>query len=430
MSLEKILVCLLDALFQASASAIIIFKLIGEQKNSNKLKFFILMYLYLIICFLFIPNHLRIVIYTFFTSIAIYFVLKISDKKILLYSFSSGIIVSISEIVISIILVLVGISSEKLVNDDLYNLIANLFISLTAIVIINIKFVYLAIVKILNLFDTKKQLVKYFYVFILLIYLVSLKNGFEFLKESNYYVNTLFVISSVIVLIIILKSEIKYDQITNENKQMLNYVTKYEKIITEQGKANHEFKNQLMVIRCYAQTNSSKLIGYIDSIVDDIKKTHSSYLVSNLNKFPDGGIKGLLYYKLSVMEDENIKYDINVEVGIKSKLKNLDILMYKNITKILGVLLDNAIDASKKSENRKIIIEVVKENEYIKFKLSNTYKGRIDVSKVGTGYTTKGNGHGFGLKLVQDIINENNQLNIERYLEDNYFVSVLNIRIL
>ena len=55
----------------------------------------------------------------------------------------------------------------------------------------------------------------------------------------------------------------------------------------------------------------NKIIDYIDEVVEDSNKAGSSYLISQLNNFPDGGIKGLLYYKLSIMEDENINYTIN-----------------------------------------------------------------------------------------------------------------------
>lgn len=429
MSLSRIFVCLLDALFQSLAASTIIFKQLGKRKFRDKIKFFIPMYIYLIICFLFIPNQFRFLLYITITSIIINFTLKVNDKKLLLYSFNSEVIVSISEIIVSIILVLFGISSVKIVNNDIYNLVANILISVLSIVIINTKFIYKLITKILILFDKDKQLIKYFYIFIAILYLIILKNGFEFLMKSNYYINILFVIGIVLILTIIIKNELKYDQINEQNKQMLNYVTKYENIIAAQGKANHEFKNQLMVIRGYAQMNSPKLMEYLDSIIEDSKKAGSSYLISQLNKFPDGGIKGLLYYKLSVMEDEKIKYEINVETGVKTKLNSLSINMYKNITKILGVFLDNAIDASKQTRKKKIIISVTKEKNNVIFKIYNTYKGRIDIDRIGTGYTTKGSGHGYGMRLVKDIVNDNKIFMIENLLEDIYYVSKLSIKV-
>lgn len=428
MSVEKVLVSVIVALFQSIVALIILFNQISERTTKEKAKFLLLMYVYCIVAFLFIPNQLRFISFVIATSIIIYLTLNINDRKLVLYSFNIEIISSISELIVTLILVLFGVKSTEIVNNNFYNLLANVLISILSIIIVNIGFIKKLICKFINIFDRNRKLLNYLYIFIVMLYLIVLKNGFELILKSNYYINILFMFSIIIVIVIVLRNESKYEQLKEENKQMLNYVTKYEKIITAQGKTNHEFKNQLMVIRGYAQMHSDKIFEYIDEIVKDSNKAGSSYLISQLNNFPDGGIKGLLYYKLSIMEDENINYTINVEKGVKSGLKSLSTGNYKNITKILGVLLDNAIDASKKSKHKKINISVIKDNKNIIFKIYNTYKGKIDIEKVGTGYTSKGKGHGYGLRLVKDIINENKAFDISHNLEDNYFVSSLYIK--
>lgn len=428
MSVEKVLVSVIAALFQSIVALIILFNQISERTTKEKAKFLLLMYVYCIVAFLFIPNQLRFISFVIATSIIIYLTLNINDRKLVLYSFNIEIISSISELIVTLILVLFGVKSTEIVNNNFYNLLANVLISILSIIIVNIGFIKKLICKFINIFDRNRKLLNYLYIFIVMLYLIVLKNGFELILKSNYYINILFMFSIIIVIVIVLRNESKYEQLKEENKQMLNYVTKYEKIITAQGKTNHEFKNQLMVIRGYAQMHSDKIFEYIDEIVKDSNKAGSSYLISQLNNFPDGGIKGLLYYKLSIMEDENINYTINVEKGVKSGLKSLSTGNYKNITKILGVLLDNAIDASKKSKHKKINISVIKDNKNIIFKIYNTYKGKIDIEKVGTGYTSKGKGHGYGLRLVKDIINENKAFDISHNLEDNYFVSSLYIK--
>lgn len=428
MSVEKVLVSVIAALFQGLAATIIISKQTMLKNKNRVLKLFLSLWLYCIFAYLFIPNSLRFISFITIVSLVLYFLLKIQKSEVLIFSFNTELIVCFSEILISLLLVFCGLESKDIVSNPFYNLLANVLISLVSILLIYLKPVNMILKKEINIVTRNRRITKYIYVFTFILYLVLLKNGFEVLMMSNYYINLLFMISIILIIVIILKNESKYEQLKEENKQMLNYVTKYEKIITAQGKTNHEFKNQLMVIRGYAQMHSDKIIEYIDEIVEDSNKAGSSYLISQINNFPDGGIKGLLYYKLSIMEDENIKYSINVEKGVKTKLKTLSTNNYKNITKILGVLLDNAIDASKKSKHKKINISVIKDNKNIIFKIYNTYKGKIDIEKVGTGYTSKGKGHGYGLRLVKDIINEDKLFNISHNLEDNYFVSSLYIK--
>lgn len=428
MSVEKVLVSVIAALFQGLAASYVIFKQVPKVSKTKKIIFSFLVCIYAMIVGLFIPNQLRFIIFIIVISTLMYFVLNIKDVLVILYAFNTEIFVTISEIIISLMLVTFGINSKEIVDNTFYNLLANVLISILQIALVNIKFVKIIIEKEVLLFMKNKKLINQLYVFFIILYLILSKNGLEFMLKSNYYLNIIFLSVIILIVFVIFKNESKYDRLKEENRQMLNYVTKYEKIITAQGKANHEFKNQLMVIRGYAQMNSNKIIDYIDEIVEDSNKAGSSYLISQLNNFPDGGIKGLLYYKLSIMEDENIKYSINVEKGVKTKLKTLSTNNYKNITKILGVLLDNAIDASKKSKYKKINISVIKDNKNIIFKIYNTYKGKIDIEKVGTGYTSKGKGHGYGLRLVKDIINEDKLFNISHNLEDNYFVSSLYIK--
>lgn len=428
MSVEKILVSVVAGLFQMIAVCFIVFSQIPKQTKKRKLSFAIFMWLYCTTVFLFVSNHVRFITGIAAMSIFMYFVLGIKDRTVILYSFNTEIILGVCEIIVSLVLVLIGIKSTDIVNNLKYNLIANILIAVFAILLSNIPLIKKAMNKVIDIFK-KKKLINYLYVLLLILYLIVSKNGLEFVLKSNYYVNILFIIAVIIIFGIIIKNESKYERLKEENKQMYNHVTKYEKIITEQGKVNHEFKNQLMVIRGYAQMKSDKLLDYIDSITQDANKTHSSYLISQLNKFPEGGIKGLLYYKLSIMEDENIKYELDVQTGVKTKLNSLSTNMYKNITKILGVLLDNAIDASKKSKEKQIIISVLKDKSNVIFSISNSYKGKLNLDKMGTGFTTKGLGHGYGLRLVNDIMKETNSFKVTNEVKNKYYVSNLIIKI-
>ena len=430
MSVEKILVTLVASLSQSLATTIIMTKLKKDLNKKNLFMFLIASWVYFIIGLLYVPNEVRFFVFITIITVLINYILNIRNKKSVLYTIIITILLTISEIIITSLLVLLGVSSVDLVNNSFFNMITNILISGLSVILSILPVLRKLFKKLFSFFEKHKKYIYYLYALLIMLYLLVSKNGLNLILKSNYYINILFLISSIGIITLVIKKELKAEQLQEVNSQMLNYVTKYEKIITEQGKANHEFKNQLMVIKGYAKMNDSKkLIDYLDSITDDAKKTHSSYLISQLNNFPDGGIKGLLYYKLSTMEDMNISYDINVGNGVKRKLSSLETNMYKNITKVLGVLLDNAIEASSKSKNKKILIITKKNSDKIIFSIYNTYTGKIDLNKIGTGYTTKGKGRGYGLRLVEDIISTNRSFGINRYLEVNYYVTDLTIKI-
>lgn len=79
-----------------------------------------------------------------------------------------------------------------------------------------------------------------------------------------------------------------------------------------------------MVIKGYIN-NPERLSEYLDEVIGE-HKTGQNYTVKQLGFLPDGGVKGLLYHKLSKMEDNNIKYYLYVDQNLKDKdIENFDL---------------------------------------------------------------------------------------------------------
>jgi len=61
--------------------------------------------------------------------------------------------------------------------------------------------------------------------------------------------------------------------------------------------------------------------------------------------------------------------------------------------------------------------------------IKNKFKGIIDVSKIDkSGYTTKGDGHGYGLSLVKNILSESRCLENKRKITKSTFEQILIIK--
>lgn len=218
-------------------------------------------------------------------------------------------------------------------------------------------------------------------------------------------------------------------ELKKEYDNLLDYVKEYEKALDEKGKAQHEYKNQLIVIKGMVNKRNAKLHQYIDDILD-ISENKEIHILNNLKNIPTGGLKGLIYYKMEHMIEKNMEVHVNVDSTLESKKywktceKNL-----QNVSTIVGVYLDNAMEAAEKAEKKFVIIDIDSEEDNLIFSFSNTYEGHIDVGRMDKqGYSTKGKSRGYGLSLVQDILNKNSSLKQKREINGIFYVQKLIIQ--
>lgn len=307
--------------------------------------------------------------------------------------------------------------------DIFYNMIAGSFLGNFIVFILMIVFT-LILKKIINNFLNIK--IQYgvliasmpsLYCIIKIFYLTFSKN--------SHLINEFLCICCILVIILLLGyyffQVYQNNQILVEYDRLLSFMKKYEAEIDNQRIIRHESTNQLLTIKSKIIDNedNASILKYIDEVINDKKKVkHSEY--AKLVNLPSNGIKGLFYFKISLAEDKNIKVSINISSGInKSFLSNLDPSMFNQIAKILGVYLDNAIEAAELTLNKMIGIEVYLKDNGIQFVISNTYNNKI--SRLGK--STKGNNRGHGLILANNIIRTNEKLNTSvETIDDLYIV--------
>ena len=231
-----------------------------------------------------------------------------------------------------------------------------------------------------------------------------------------YYLFLLF--SEVLILVLILK---KYNCKTN---YLIKKISSYEDIISDQGKMNHEYNNQLMILSGYID-NKKRLKEYLHSLVGECR-TGQNYEIRQLSNLDNGGLKKLLYYKLQKMEDNDILFSPYINLETKELFESLDLSLYRDLTKLFGIFLDNSIDAATLSEKKEVYLDINLDNNYINITISNSYNRDCNLDKIGKkGYTTKGCGHGYGLLIVKDIIRRNNKLEVINNYDDKLFYQTI-----
>ena len=416
---------ILSAVLSGIMSYVAIVNISGKTKNLKSFISYLLIFLPLLfIPYIFFSDVTKLILSILFIIISLYFsIFKKDISNSVYYTIVYELLVFICEIIISVVFVSIfkiNISGYEKFQFSL--LIFSICNCLMVYLLSKIKVLNKSIQK-LNLIISKNQK-DWVYIIIIIILLSFLivfnKNNLG--SDINYYINAGMVIFIIASFVYVIYNKFQMQAIEDKYNESMEYVLRYEKIINEQGKKNHEYNNQLMVIKGYIN-KPERLSEYLDEVIGE-HKTGQNYTVKQLGFLPDGGVKGLLYHKLSKMEDNNIKYYLYVDQNLKDKdIESFDLKTYRDLTKLLGVFLDNAIDAALKSEEKEIEVELKDKDDCLLLTISNTYDKNTDINKVGkSGFTTKGVGHGFGLSIVKDIAKTNSEIETFSSKESDKFI--------
>ena len=220
---------------------------------------------------------------------------------------------------------------------------------------------------------------------------------------------------------------INYEKSKMEQDVLLSLINDYEAIMEKDRINRHEMLNNLVVLRSIQNKNTKKYENILDDIIEQYQSKKSKNYASIYNL--PSGIKGVVYYKIASINDKDINFDTLISKESYKKIEELDEKRYYNVCKILGILLDNAIEASINTKDKQIFIDIYCEEGNIIIYIENSYKGVIDFDKINKkGYSTKGNNRGFGLAIVSKIVRHDDSIVFNQYTHKDKFISTLKIK--
>ena len=263
----------------------------------------------------------------------------------------------------------------------------------------------------------------------LAIFFYNLISTFEFNNDIAGFL--IAIIALIAIFFYIFKQKIDNNNISKKYDGLLDIMKNYESDIEDQRTFIHETKNELNTIRCKIKDKESEndILEYIDSVMGDkVSSDMSKY--SKFKYLPSNGLKGFFYYKFTEAERKGINVSINIAKQIEnSLLAKLDTKNFKDLARILGVYLDNAIEASSMSKNKNLGIEIYIIKDTIEIIISNTYENDVDKEKIGNEqFSTKGKNRGHGLLLVKKILNENKMFISKSEVTNNLFIQRISIK--
>jgi sensor histidine kinase regulating citrate/malate metabolism len=165
----------------------------------------------------------------------------------------------------------------------------------------------------------------------------------------------------------------------------------------------HDMKFHLAAARAFTANNKSgEATDYIDSLLGSIEESESYSNTKNT------AFDSIINFKLNNAEQKNIKLDIRLLIPPALNVEASDIVT------IIGNLLDNALDAVSKVEDKKIKLDIEYSRESLYIQVENTFDGLVqyseDAGAEGKHMVTRkvGGEHGHGFKNIRKSVEKYN----------------------
>lgn len=188
----------------------------------------------------------------------------------------------------------------------------------------------------------------------------------------------------------------------------------------------HDFDNIVTTIGGYIKTNDMDgLKSYYSQLEEDCTKVNNLYVLD-----PDIINNPGVYNLITAKYNEALEKGIKVNLTVLLDLNDLHMKIYE-FARILGILLDNAIDAASECDEK--ILNIIFRNEPKNSRniilIENTYKDKdVDIEQIfNKGVSGKENHTGLGLWEIRQILKKNNNINIYTNKDEKYFSQQLEI---
>ena len=385
-------------IFLENRSIIKIFKV--QQKN--ELKLFIFQLLFKMILFMALPIYIYIVIDILIQLYLYNKILKLKSEKLYLATIINIIIKTISEIallykniyltlsifevILNCILFLI-VKYKKIemnINDCL---IENVRRRINLMSLISIIFILTAKIRINSNIQTEPIYLYLLFNLMQIAYLVVfMRNILNTLKNTN-------------------------DQIIIENLEGSN--KRLQENYDSVRSFKHDFNNIMQGIGGYIIAKDiDGLNKMYKSIINECQEINENQSI-NSDVITNPAILNLINNKIKLAEQKNVKISVKVYIN----LETLKVSTY-DLCRILGILIDNAIEATIGCDEKLVTIKFLKDkyNNRNLIIIENPYKNYlIDVKKIyEKGFSSKKDkiSHGLGLWKVNQILKKNKNIQI------------------
>lgn len=391
-------------------------KLTKQSLNINIKKIILIMVIAILIMAnnIFNVNAFKVVTTVILMFAMVKFWFKDNNKKTFYYI----IIISLTSMIVELLLskgFSIFFANLDAINNSLMakSAITMIFSVMTYFVFL-IKPINTIIIKLEQIMTKRRAMEVYLIVIVFIVNLLLMQMPVNYRNAPLYFVSIAIIVMIFSILLAYIKDRQNKETLEIRNKYLNDNVKHYELISDDYSELKHNLNHDFMAIRSVANQEAQELI---DEIMQKYNKNYS--WTTKIGKIPKG-IQGLFCIKIYEGKKENIDIEVKskVEDNINEQIK---MRTYSKLCDTIGITVDNAITAAKRSKEKAIYIDMAKKDNILEIKIMNTFKDMLDLEQLGTfKYSTKEKKSGIGLSYLNKILKKD--IEIKKEIINNIFI--------
>ena len=207
------------------------------------------------------------------------------------------------------------------------------------------------------------------------------------------------------------ENTIKAKLLEQQNDALKKSIADKDAFVKEMKAVRHDIKNQLLTIMQYADEGKNNDIKeYVNVLTNNYLPNILNYINTN-----NAAFDAVINSNIAVCNQKNIFMEVNIKQDTNISIPPVEIAV------LFGNLLDNAIDAAKDTNEKRITLDIQKNASYLIIFVSNSIKSSVlkDNKNLETSKPDK-ELHGIGIKSIKNIIEKHNGM-IQFYEEEDEF---------
>lgn len=211
-----------------------------------------------------------------------------------------------------------------------------------------------------------------------------------------------------------------------EQKNMENYVQGLEYMLDDMSRFRHDYKNILASMAGYLREDRiEELKTFFNEKLQIpwLKEEEKNQAWTALRHVYPMELKGFFYEKVVSALAEGIEVCVETEKELDIEYEHME-----DLIRILGIFVDNAIEAAKESPNRKIWISIQEMEQSVLFRIENTCLTPPNLTLMfEKGCSTKGENRGNGLYWAKELIGKHPEMYHEVQIKKGNVIEKLEI---